>query len=93
MVMAMAMATLTGTGYKSANDSLLLSSIDLATFYDVSRLHLSHLEVQLSHAFFPRHWCGSPPPPTNHLYVKTCGIDEKLSKMAGNSVNYSLKSS
>ena len=30
---------------------------------------------------------GSPPPPTNHPYVFTCGTGEKLSKMAGNSAS------
>ena len=28
---------------------------------------------------------GSPPPPTLHPYISACGVDKKLSKMAGNS--------
>ena len=33
-----------------------------------------------------------PTPPTNHPYVITCGIGEKLSKMAGNSTSKPMKS-
>ena len=33
---------------------------------------------------------GSPPPPTLHLYISACGVDKKLSKMAGNSASYAL---
>ena len=33
---------------------------------------------------------GSPPPPTLHPYISACGIDKKLSKMAGNSVSDAL---
>ena len=29
----------------------------------------------------------SPPPPTLHPYISACGVDKKLSKMAGNSVS------
>ena len=79
-------------GQTLANDWLLLLSIDLATFYDISSttgLHLSPFGGLTSSRVF------SPPlpwPPTNHPYASTCGIDEKLSKMVGNSVSYSLKS-
>ena len=34
---------------------------------------------------------GSPPPPTNHIYVITCSTVEKLSKMAGNSASKPMK--
>ena len=34
--------------------------------------------------------CGSPPFPTLHLYISACGVDKKLSKMAGNSASYAL---
>ena len=96
-------------GQSLANHWLLLLSIDLATFYDVSSitgLHLSPLGGLTSSGVFssplpwlptttvaPHHYRGSPPPPPNHSYASTCGIDEKLSKMAGNSASYSLKSS
>ena len=61
---------------------LLLLSINLATFYNVSstrRLHLSLFGGLTS-------WRISPPlpwlptTPTNHPYVKTCGIDENYLK-------------
>ena len=34
--------------------------------------------------------CGSPPPPILHPYISACGVDKKLSKMAGNSASYAL---
>ena len=83
-------------GHTSANDWLLLLSTDLATFYGISSttgLHLSPFGCLTSSHVFPHHLRGSPPPPTNHPYVSTCGIDEKLSKMTGSSASYSLKSS
>ena len=94
--MAVAALNKQALGHKSANYWLLLS-IDLATFYDVSSTKGLHLSIfgglTLSHVF-PRHCHGSPPPPpTNYPYVNTCVIDEKLSKMAGNSVSYVLQSS
>ena len=83
-------------GHRLANYWPLLLSTDLSTFYDVSRtrgLHLSPFGGLISsHVFsLPLPWL--PPLPTNHPYVNTCGIDKKLSKMAGNSINYSLKRS
>ena len=83
-------------GHILANDWLLLLSTDLATFYDIcstTELYLSPFGCLTSSRVFPHHFCGSPPPPTNHSYTSTCGIDEKLSKMAGNSARCSLKSS
>ena len=32
----------------------------------------------------------NPPPPTLHPYISACGVDKKLSKMAGNSASYAL---
>ena len=107
--MALAALNKQALGPRSANDWLLLLPIDLATFYDISSttgLYLSTFGGLTSSRVFsppllwlptavvaPHHCCGSPPPPTNHPYASTCGIDEKLSKMVGNSVSYSLKSS
>ena len=83
-------------GYTSANDWLLLLSTDLATFYGIFStlgLHLSPFGcLTSSRAFSPSlSWLRTTP--NHHTYVSTCGIDEKLSKMAGNSASYSLKSS
>ena len=33
---------------------------------------------------------GSLSPPTLHPYISACGVDRKLSKMAGNSASYVL---
>ena len=33
---------------------------------------------------------GSPTPPTLHPYISACGVDKKLSNMAGNSASYAL---
>ena len=41
----------------------------------------------------PCHCCGFPPPPANHPYVSTCGIDGKTISNGGNSASYLLKSS
>ena len=49
-------------------------------------------EVSLLDVCFPPPLCGSPPPPTNHPYVITCGIVEKLSKIAGNLASKPMKS-
>ena len=81
-------------GHGLANAWLLLLSTDLATFYDISSttiLYLSPFGGQTSSRIFflPLLWL--PTTPTNHPYVSSCGIDEKLSKMVGNSANYSLK--
>ena len=94
--MAVAVLNKQALGQRLANYWLLLLSIDLATFYDASStrgLHLSSFVGLTSLRVFPCHFRGSPPPPTNHPYASTCGIEEKLSKMTGNSASYSLKSS
>ena len=82
-------------GCRLPNDWLLLLSIDLATFcsiWSTRRLHLSQLgSLTSSHVFsLPLPWL--PTTPTIHPYVSTCDIDEKLSKLVGNSASYSLKS-
>ena len=94
--MAVAALNKQALGHRSANGWLLLLYIDLATFYDVSStpgLHFSPFSGPASSCVFPHHCHGSPPPPTNHPYASTCGIDEKLSKMVGNLASYSMKSS
>ena len=94
--MVVAALNMQAMGHRSTNYWLLLLSIDLATFCDVSStrgLHLSPFEGLTSSRVFPYHYRGSLPSPTNHPYASTCGIDEKLSKMVGNSASYSLKSS
>ena len=83
-------------GHTSANDWLLLLSTDLATFYGIcstTGLYLSPFGCLTSSRVISRHFRGCPPPPINRPYTSTCGIDEKLSKTAGNSASYSLKSS
>ena len=93
--MAIAALNKQALGHTLANYWLLLLSIDLGTFYDVSNttgFHLSLFGGLTSSCVFPRHYRGYPPPPTNHPYANTCGI-EKLSKIVGNSVSYSLQSS
>ena len=68
-------------GHRSANCWLLLLSIDLPTFYDVSStrgLHLSAFGGLTSSRVF-YHCRSSSPTPTNHLYLSTCGIDGKVS--------------
>ena len=94
--MAVAALNRQALGHGLANYWLLLLSIDLAMFYDVSSTigrYLSPVRGLTSYyAFFtPLPW--PPTTPINHPYVSTCDIDEKLSKMVGNSVSYSLKSS
>ena len=92
----MAVAALNKQALGHTNDWLLLLSTDLATFYGIcgtTGLHLSPFGCLTSSCVFPHHFHGSPPPPTNHPYASTCGIDEKLAKMVGNSASYSLKSS
>ena len=69
--------------HRLANYWLLLLFIDLATSYDVSStrgLYLSPFGGITSSCVFPRHCHGSPPPPSDHPYVSTCGIDEKYLK-------------
>ena len=83
-------------GHKLANGWLLLLTIDLASFYDIlsaTELHLSPFGGPASSRVFspPVPWL--PTTPTNHPYASTCGIDEKLSKMANNSASYSFKGS
>ena len=82
-------------GHRSANYWQLLLSIDLATFYDGSTtgLHLSPFGVLTSSRVFPHHCQWLPTTPNQPPYVSTCGIDEKLSKMVGNSASCTLKSS
>ena len=78
-------------GHRSANDWQLLLSIDLATFYNVSStrgLHLSPFGGLTFLPVFPTTTVA-----LHHPYVSTCGIDEKLSKMAGSLVSYSWKGS
>ena len=94
--MAVAVPNKQGLGHRSTNGWLLLLIIDLATFYDISSttgLHFSPFGGPTSSRVFSCHCRGSPPPPTDHPYTSTCDIDEKLSKMVGNSASYSLKSS
>ena len=70
-------------GYRSRNYWLLLLSIDLATFYDVSStrgFHLNLFRSLTSSHILSCLYHGFPPLPTNQPYVSTCGIDEKLSK-------------
>ena len=94
--MAVAAFNKQAQGHRSANYWLLLLSIDLAAFYDASStrgLYLSSFGGLTSSRVFPHYYHGFLPSPTNHPYVSSCDIDEKLSKMAGNSASYSLKSS
>ena len=94
--MAVAALNKQALGHRLANGWLLLLTIDLATFYDISSttgLQLTPFGGPTSSCVFSRHYHGSPPPLTNHPYASTCGIDEKLSKMVGYSASYSLKSS
>ena len=78
-------------GCRSPNDWLLLLFIDLATFVIFGAQHLSPFGSLTSLCVFSLP-LSFPPPPTNHPYVSTCGIDEKLSELVGNSASYSLKS-
>ena len=47
-----------------------------------------HLENAESSCNPPLH--DSPPPTTLHPYISACGVDKKLSKIAGNSASYAL---
>ena len=76
-------------GHRLANDWLLLLSIDLATFYDVSSIRGLHLSP-FGGLTFLRVFLATTMA-LHHSYVSTCGIDEKLSKMVGSSVSYSWK--
>ena len=70
-------------GHRLVNYWLLLLSIDLATFYDVSstrRLNLSPFGGLTPSHVYPHHYHVSPPSLTNQSYVSTCGIDETYLK-------------
>ena len=59
-------------GQRLANDWLLLLSIDVATFYGISSttgIYFSPFGCLTSSCVFPRHFHGSPLPPTNHPYA------------------------
>ena len=94
--MAVASLNKQALGYKLEIYWLLLLSVDLDAFYDVSstgRFYLSPTGSPTYSGTFPHHCHSSSPLPINYPYVSTCGIDEKLFKMARNSSSYSLKSS
>ena len=85
--MAVAAFNKQALGHRSANNWLLLLSIDLAAFYDISSttgLHLNPFKGLTSSRVFspPLPWLPTNPQPTTPM--STCGIDEKRSKMVGN---------
>ena len=94
--MAVAALNKQALGQRSANDWLLLLSIDLATFYGIcstTGLHFSPFGCLTSSRVFSPPLSWLPTTPNQPPYTSTCDIDEKLSKMAGNLASYSLKGS
>ena len=91
--MAVAELNKQALGHSSANDWLLLLSIDVATFYVVLSTYKRTSFELVWRSNFLTCFLPTTAMAPYHPYVNTCGIDEKLFKMVGNSVSYSLKSS
>ena len=63
-------------GCEVSHDLVVILSTDLAIFGQFKHQWIHKISVTTQCVFSPP-LCGSPPPPTNHPYVITCGTGEK----------------